>query len=144
MTVSRSLSDLHEYLANAFVKAQAEFKTLYPELPQPFITCTFRSRQEQDRLYAQGRTKPGMKVTNARAGQSVHNYLPSFAFDIAFKRGNALDWDIDLFKKFAAIIAKDKNVEWGGSWKSFPDAPHFQFKNFTWKQAQAGEQPKIK
>jgi len=38
------------------------------------ITDGFRSFQEQDDLFAQGRTKPGRKVTNARGGQSNHNY----------------------------------------------------------------------
>lgn len=37
------------------------------------VICTYRSNEEQDALYAQGRTKPGSIVTNARAGQSAHN-----------------------------------------------------------------------
>ncbi len=38
------------------------------------ITQTLRTFEEQDELYAIGRTKPGKKVTNAKAGQSIHNY----------------------------------------------------------------------
>lgn len=37
------------------------------------ITDGLRSDAVQDNLYAQGRTKPGSIVTNARAGQSKHN-----------------------------------------------------------------------
>src|SRR5215207_9435814 len=40
------------------------------------VTSAYRSNAEQDALYAQGRTKPGSKVTNARGGQSKHNPGP--------------------------------------------------------------------
>jgi len=39
-----------------------------------FLTHGLRTFEEQDRLYAQGRTVPGKKVTNARGGASLHNY----------------------------------------------------------------------
>lgn len=35
---------------------------------------TIRTFAEQEALYAQGRTKPGKVVTNAKAGMSYHNY----------------------------------------------------------------------
>ncbi|CAJ0596443.1 unnamed protein product [Cylicocyclus nassatus] len=38
------------------------------------VICGTRTIAEQDALYAQGRTKPGAKVTNARGGSSMHNY----------------------------------------------------------------------
>ena len=38
------------------------------------FTWVFRSDKEQNDFYAQGRTKPGVIVTNAKAGQSYHNY----------------------------------------------------------------------
>lgn len=38
------------------------------------ITDGFRTFAEQDALFAQGRTKPGPKVTKARGGESNHNY----------------------------------------------------------------------
>jgi peptidoglycan L-alanyl-D-glutamate endopeptidase CwlK len=37
------------------------------------LICTYRSREEQDKLYAQGRTTPGAIVTRAKGGQSAHN-----------------------------------------------------------------------
>lgn len=42
----------------------------------------FRTFQEQDDLYSQGRTKPGKVVTRAKGGESPHNY------------GCATDWII--------------------------------------------------
>ena len=45
------------------------------------ITDTLRTFAYQDWLYAKGRTQPGKKVTNARGGQSLHNY--GLAIDFA-------------------------------------------------------------
>src|SRR5258708_12842627 len=38
------------------------------------IVQGLRTKAEQDALYAQGRTTPGKVVTNAKGGQSMHNY----------------------------------------------------------------------
>jgi len=124
---SRKIEDCVEPLQAAWRDALDEFGKLYPNDPQPFLTCTYRSNAEQMELYAQGRTKPGKKVTNIRRN-GKHNSEPSKAFDIAFKtKSGALDWNPALFAKFAAIIEiKHPLVEWGGNWKSFKDLPHFQ------------------
>lgn len=111
--------------------ALAVWKQQYPDDPEPFITCTHRSHEDQDKLYAKGRTAPGPKVTWAKAGQSKHNQKPSPAFDIAFlKKGSKreCDWSLAPFKKFAAII-KPLGVVWGGDWQgSKNDSPHFEQK----------------
>lgn len=124
---SRKIDDCIPELQDAWNIASDSWHTYYPELPQPFLTCTHRSGAEQDELYAIGRTKPGKKITNARAGQSLHNQLPSRAFDVAFVGLNKkLDWNPELFKKLADIL-KTLGVEWGGDWKSsLRDLPHFQ------------------
>ena len=139
---SRRIEDLHYYLAAQYKKAVAEFEQCYPEAAKPILTFTYRSKVEQDALYAQGRTSAGPIVTNAKGGQSLHNYKPSFAFDIAFKKANGqLDWSEHLFKDFADILCRSPYIEWGGNWKKFKDRPHFQFKGFTWRMAAAGKQP---
>ena len=117
-----------------------------PDEPQPFITCTFRSVDEQNELYTHGRngdTRP--KITNAKGGQSLHNFLPSFSFDIAFVTGKdgKVDWSEHLFRKFAEIFCRDPNLDWGGNWKKFKDLPHFGFKDFSWQDAAAARQPNI-
>lgn len=123
---SKNIQDCIPELQNAWLDAQTFFKLRHPELPQPFLTCTYRSGDEQNALYAQGRTKPGAKVTNAKAGQSPHNSKPSRAFDVAFKdKKEALDWNKALFKLFADII-KPMGVEWGGDFRKLSDSPHFQ------------------
>lgn len=105
------------------------------------FTHTLRTFAEQDALYAQGRTKKGSKVTNAKGGQSYHNY--GLAIDIALlvdKDGDGsfetaswdtkTDFDGDKKADWQEIVAifKRYGYEWGGDWK-FVDAPHFQ-KNY--------------
>jgi peptidoglycan LD-endopeptidase CwlK len=89
------------------------------------LTSAFRNFREQDRLYEQGRTKPGKIVTNARGGYSFHNY--GVAFDICPKTEGKLNWnDKKLFGQVGQI-GESLGLEWGGSWKKFKDPPHFQY-----------------
>lgn len=86
------------------------------------MTWGYRSVQEQDALYAMGRTKPGKKVTNARGGYSWHNY--GLAADYAFVIDGKVTWDgpWDVFGQ----IAGQCGLEWGGGWAKFTDRPHVQ------------------
>ena len=86
------------------------------------VTQGFRSFKEQNDLYEQGRTKPGKIVTNAKGGESYHNY--GLALDVCEIRGREAIWECD-WKKIAPI-AKGLGWEWGGDWTSFKDKPHFQ------------------
>ncbi len=123
---SRDKKDLRPELVQAYDKAFEVYSKLYPNEPQPFITCTYRSGEEQNKLYSQT-----PKVTNAKAGQSPHNYNPSFAFDIAFIGVNKkVIWTAKYFKMFADCIKSDV-VSWGGNFKSLVDMPHFELKD--WK-----------
>lgn len=129
---SRDMKDLHPVLAESFTRVLAEWRVKYPELPTPFLTTTHRPNKEQNELYAIGRTVKGKKVTNAKAGESPHNYFPSLAFDIGFKNeAGQLDWNVELFKNFAQLMAEDNFlIVWGGNWR-FTDNPHFELKG--WK-----------
>jgi len=123
---SRNIADCTPFLQEVWAYGSSEFKRLHPNLPQPFLTCTYRSNQEQEKLYAKGRTKPGKIVTYSKPGTSKHNIKPARAFDIAFKQGSKLFWTSDLFAKFYAIVrAKYPRVGWGGNF-SFKDFPHFE------------------
>lgn len=89
------------------------------------VTQTLRTIEEQDALYAQGRTKPGNIVTKAKGGYSLHNF--GVAFDICPIVNGKAEWnDNALFKKIGEIGMKI-GLEWGGTWASFPDLPHFQY-----------------
>jgi peptidoglycan LD-endopeptidase CwlK len=92
---------------------------------------TLRTFKEQEDLYAQGRTKPGRIVTNAKAGRSWHNY--GLAIDIVLLVGGGVSWDIstdfdnDGKSDWIEVVQvfKEYGWEWGGEWR-FKDNPHFQ------------------
>lgn len=92
------------------------------------IISGLRTYEEQDVLYAQGRTAPGNIVTNARAGYSNHNF--GIAFDVGVFEGNKYLPDSPKYKAVGAL-GVDLGLEWGGNWKSIVDQPHFQLRP-TW------------
>lgn len=99
-----------------------------------FITCTYRSNQEQAALYAQGREFAGPKVTNAKPGESLHNAVDketgkpaALAYDLAILENGKLNWDAK--SEAWQIVGKagvSLGLEWAWNWKSFKEAPHFQ------------------
>lgn len=93
------------------------------------ILVTFRSWDEQDALYAQGRTTPGAIVTDAMGGDSYHNW--GLAFDCAPVVNGVVAWDkTDLFVQMGNL-GQQAGLEWGGNWTTFSisivDMPHFQY-----------------
>lgn len=84
-----------------------------------------RTYDEQNALYEQGRTKPGRVVTNARGGYSNHNF--GIAFDIGIFDEDKYIPESPLYKVVGGI-GQTLGLEWGGSWKSFSDEPHFQLR----------------
>jgi peptidoglycan LD-endopeptidase CwlK len=84
-----------------------------------------RTYEEQDALYAKGRSTPGPRVTNARGGFSNHNF--GIAWDIGLFRGGRYLETSPLYRE-CGLIGKRLGLEWGGDWKSFPDEPHFQLR----------------
>lgn len=89
-----------------------------------------RSLAEQSRLYAQGRTTKGKRVTNAPAGFSPHNYgcAVDFQLTVAVKEKGLLTHFPDKNPVWSIIgeEAKKAGLEWGGSWKKFLDRPHVE------------------
>ncbi|WP_328797084.1 M15 family metallopeptidase [Heyndrickxia sporothermodurans] len=113
------------------------------------ITDDFRSAADQDRLYQKGRTAGGAIVTNAKGGESYHNY--GLAVDFALKnRSGDIIWDMqydgnkngkqDWYE--VVDIAKALGFSWGGDWVKFKDYPHLQM-NFglSISDLQAGARP---
>lgn len=84
-----------------------------------------RSYEEQDALYAQGRTKPGRIVTKARGGYSNHNF--GIAFDVGIFEGRQY---LRESRKYDALgpLGIQLGLEWGGNWKTFVDRPHYQLR----------------
>ena len=89
------------------------------------FTCTVRTRDKQDKLYAQGRTAPGKIVTKAKGGESMHNY--GVAFDICPVINKKATWNNPALFNKVGKIGMAIGLEWGGEWKGFIDKPHFQY-----------------
>jgi hypothetical protein len=97
----------------------------------------FRSVAEQDYLYAQGRTRPGKVVTNAKGGESFHNY--GVAVDIVFVKNGNPSWAESHPWDLLGTVGKSVGFDWGGLWPSFPDRPHFQhLEEYTLSDFQEG------
>ena len=126
----RDITKLHPRL-------QAKFKLLQKKCAQEGIkiraTECLRTAKEQDALYAKGRTAPGSKVTNARGmdAKSMHQW--GVAVDIVIDMDADKDGDVDIRDLYnvkllnvVGKIGESIGLEWGGSWKSIVDKPHFQ------------------
>ena len=97
---------------------------------------TLRTKEEQDALYAQGRTRPGAIVTNA-PGSSYSSYHQwGTAFDFFRNDGNGAYNEEGRFFDQVGMIGQSLGLEWGGSWKSIVDKPHFQLPD--WGSTTAG------
>lgn len=113
------------------------------------ITSGFRSYAEQNRLYAQSRTRAeldraglfGVKanpnadhVTNAIGGFSNHNFGFSFDAALLLPNGVTVSWDtnrsdnLDSLPDWSEMVIEGKKLglEWGGDWRTFVDMSHFQ------------------
>jgi peptidoglycan L-alanyl-D-glutamate endopeptidase CwlK len=136
---SRHILDLHpdlQPLALAFLARCAARQV------DVLIVCTYRSGAEQDALYAIGRTKPGARVTNAKAGQSAHNHTvderpAAKAFDaVPLLHGRPIwedprdkdaDWSNDYGWRVMGEVAAELGLVWyGRPGSAFREAPHFQ------------------
>ncbi|WP_303708865.1 M15 family metallopeptidase [Alkalihalobacillus sp. LMS6] len=97
------------------------------------ITDGFRSFEEQDELYQQGRSSSGNIVTNVSGGESFHNFGLAVDYALLNSDGQPI-WDIeydgnqngesDWFE--VADMAKDLGFVWGGDWNHFVDYPHLE------------------
>ena len=126
-------------------KLRDEASEIYKEIQEALtgraicrFSHTLRTFDEQNALYAQGRTTKGSVVTNAKGGQSMHNY--GMAIDIVLlvdkdKNGTFesaswetnVDFDGDGINDWIEVVTifKTYGWEWGGDWR-FVDKPHFQ------------------
>ena len=93
------------------------------------VTNTVRDDEYQAYLYAQGRTRPGSIVTNAKK-PSFHSDKAGLAFDIC-KNVKGQEYSDTEFFKACAAIGKAMGFEWGGDWKGFVDMPHFQWSGYN-------------
>lgn len=90
------------------------------------VTSTYRDQESQNALYAQGRSAPGKIVTNAKAGDSWHNWR--CAVDVVPLVNGKPDWDGShpVWERIGEL-GEEAGLEWAGRWKSFRELAHFQY-----------------
>lgn len=135
MINSRSLNDLLPEAKKRVEKFLAAAKAQGIDL---LVTSTYRDNASQNALYAQGRTTPGKIVTNAKAGESFHNYR--CAVDVVPIVAGKPRWDVkdEVWQKVGSL-GKAAGLEWAGDWKRFREYPHFQYTGgLTLAQLQTG------
>lgn len=121
------LKDVHPVLA-------AKVRQLYDQLAAEHIYIRvvqgWRSVVQQNELYAQGRTRPGPRVTNCQGGHSYHNF--GLAVDVVPSRAAVdspfePDWNHSNPAWHRMVgLAQQLGLECGAVWESFPDWPHLQ------------------
>lgn len=109
------------------------------------ITCVVRSVEEQQKLFAQGRTlgsdgkwyttDKSKIVTNVDGTSTMgaHNYSPARAIDVMVVDNTTgrETWDEKFYAPLVKIAEK-YGLESGGSWKSFKDWPHIQIPGYKY------------
>jgi len=141
ITIER-IKQAHPKLRAMLLEQYEEANNLLGKGVRLRFAYVYRSNELQNQLYNK---RP--KVTNAKGGQSIHNY--GLAFDIVLlydNDGNGTfeeaswslikDFDKDSKADWMEVTNyfKSKGWEWGGDWKNFKDAPHFQMDyGHTWQ-----------
>lgn len=126
LTTCRKIEELTENAQKACNLFMAECKRQGLNV---LITETYRSQERQDYLYAQGRTRPGNKVTWTKSSRHTSRR----AWDIC-KNVKGEEYSDSAFFKKCGEIAKKYGITWGGTWKT-PDVPHFEVsENWEYKE----------
>lgn len=125
MINSRKLSDLHPRVAAMCQEFINKCKAAGIDV---LITSTLRDNESQNKLYAQGRTTKGPIVTNARGGDSFHNW--ACAFDFVVMKNGVCQWnDTKGFTK-CGEIAESIGLTWSGRWQGkMKEMAHCQWTN---------------
>lgn len=125
----KNLKSLDPKAAEIFIPFIKEAKVIAKSMGYDYVAISGnRTEAEQNEIYAQGRTKPGKIVTNARYPYSNHNHKIALDFGV-FKDGKYVDenFPVESEKVHRAIaeLCKKYSIDWGGNWK-FKDYPHFE------------------
>jgi len=131
--------DLGELLPVVQQKAQAFLDAAQAQHIGIIITSTYRDREAQAALYAEGRSAPGKIRTNAKPGESFHNWKCAFDF-VGMRNGKCVWEDDDPLWTHLGELGESVGLEWAGRWKLFIEKAHLQYSGgLTLAQLQAGQ-----
>lgn len=127
------LNLLHPKIRSAALAAYSEAVKLTPVGVHPVVDQTLRTFEESNALYAKGRTAPGEIVTNAKAGQSYHNY--GLALDFHLQVDGKDSWKVDENWMIVVNCFEKFGFTWGGNFPgSFKDYPHLENRlGYNWR-----------
>jgi peptidoglycan LD-endopeptidase CwlK len=139
MVTSRSLDDLLPVVQNMAEQLIAACTTAGIDL---LVTSTYRDLEAQAELYAKGRGgAPGPIVTNAKPGESYHNWRVALDF-CPIEDGKCAWNDLAAFER-VGVIAEGLGFEWAGRWTGpLKEEAHVQYTGgLTLAQLEAGQEP---
>lgn len=127
----RDITQLHPELQKKIAQLQELCRAHGIEIG---ISECLRTVAEQDALYAKGRTTGGSVVTNCKGStySSMHQWGVAFDFYLKVDVDGDGKWSDDIYNDATGLfetvgkLGQSIGLEWGGSWKSFKDRPHFQ------------------
>lgn len=150
------VANLHPAVRDEVIATIAQIEAGFPPNIKVRVVQGLRTIAEQNALYAQGRTKPGAVVTNAKGGKSYHNFGLALDYAIMYdKDGNGefeeLSWNLvkdgdkDGRKDWDEVreAFEAKGWKWGGKWRTLKDYPHLQ-KTFGFTTSQLFKKYNIK
>lgn len=159
------LNTLHPLVRESAIRAYTKACKITPVGVHPFITETSRSFERSDALYNQPWDKKDNdgdkkideadeKVTNAKGGDSMHNY--DLALDFVNLVKGEMKWVVDANWMLVVKCFKEEGWIWGADWdndgktraqgdkdEGLVDAPHFQ-KTLGYKLSQLKAKYKAK
>lgn len=97
------------------------FEDIQEKYPEFHIACAGRGEFEQEAAFLRGASK-------AHYGESAHNY--NLAIDTFWLIDGKYSLPVDYYDEYIKPEIPDW-LEWGHTWKSFPELPHFELK--SWK-----------
>jgi peptidoglycan L-alanyl-D-glutamate endopeptidase CwlK len=133
VTSEARLAQVHPELAR---RVRQIYEELWKEGIVIHVIQGLRTYEEQDALYAKGRTAPGPIVTNARGGRSYHNYglavdlvpaiTPDGVWTPDWKNRDAQHCLTPHYKRMIEVGTSLGLIS-GSRWVKLCDDPHFQF-----------------
>lgn len=116
------LSQAHPEIANWF-RFRVKVKW-----PNAHVAWAFRGEEDQNKAFSEGKSK--LKWPESKHNRTDAQGRPcSYALDLfQIDDGKAIfsqEWYLDVWEK----VQRDASpIRWGGTWKSFPDFPHFEIR----------------
>lgn len=110
---SRNPDDLLPGTRKKWLAAKGEWNATHPN--PVFEVCTYRAQEEQDGLWAKGRTLPGPQVTWTRKSKHTERRAVDFAFKMPNPFDLKADIDDDSISDFAEFgkLCETHGLQWG-------------------------------